>query len=139
MKVWLGWKIGATAGLVCSLSALFWLVSWTARPTDFLSRLGWVSAGLCAEGAFVFLSAACFAHVARQRNWSAKRCHLSGFLIVVPGTLFLAGPHANFYLWWSFVCGLPPITGYICRKLAYPEMTDEEAFAPEAPLSLFPK
>jgi hypothetical protein len=38
-----------------------------------------------------------------------------------------------------FLFSLVTVAGYITRRLAYPELTDEEATAPPPPLSLFPK
>jgi hypothetical protein len=37
------------------------------------------------------------------------------------------------------VLGFCSFAGFLCRRLAYPELTDEEAFAPEPLLSLFQK
>jgi hypothetical protein len=39
----------------------------------------------------------------------------------------------------SLVICSASIIGFACRKLAYPELTQEELYAPEPPLTLFSK
>jgi hypothetical protein len=134
-----GRKIGVIGGLFVSGLALSWLFSMPVKPPQVFPRLGFVCAIFCAMGLFIFCWSASVAYVARKRNWSPRVCHLAGLLFVIPGGLLiffssspsLSGP-AFLVPWMTF-------GGYLCRKLAYPELSDEEASAPEPPLSLFPK
>ena len=40
---------------------------------------------------------------------------------------------------WTPFFAAAGLVGFVCRKLAYPEFTQDELNAPEPPLSLFPK
>jgi hypothetical protein len=126
------------SGLLVSFSASAWLLSPPTRPPGILPRLGFVSALFCALAALVFCWAVALSSVARRRNWSREMCYISGALsvaVVLLGLAPFAGPGAQF---GGLIACLPFFTGYLCRKLTYPELTEEEATAPEPPLSLFP-
>lgn len=133
-------KIAVVAGFLVSFWAAAWLFSYPVRPPEILPRLGFVSALVCALGSLVFCWAAFLAYVARKRSWSPKACHLAGLsiVIVVLALAYFADPRVE-RVSIALVGCLPYATGYLCRKLAHPNLTDEEASAPEPPLSLFPK
>lgn len=127
--------ISLVAGFWISLSALLWLLTLPA-PHDGLPRIGFVSALYCAGIALAFCSAAALAFVMRKRRWPARTCTLAGVLFGVAGFLFmwkLGWPLGPMFTSWGL------IASYIARKLAYPELTAEQVFAPEPPLTLFPK
>lgn len=133
-------KIAVVAGIVVSFSALLWLVSFSGKPPEILAQIGFVCAVMCASASLVFSWAALLAYVARRRHWSPRACYLAGLsivaLLLVP-SYFAGGRVQRVDI---FLIGLlPTLTGYLCRKLAYPELSDEEASAPEPPLSLFHK
>jgi hypothetical protein len=134
-------KLGVAAGLLLSFSALAWLLWSPTRPPEILPRVGFVSALFCSLGVLVFCWALVLAHVARGRNWSPKKCHLSGvsILAAVLGLSFFASSWSRNFGAVALVVQLPMITGYLCRKLTYPQLTEEEAHAPEPPLTLFPR
>lgn len=133
-------KIAVVSGFLVSFSATGWLFSLPVKSPEILPRLGFVSALICALGSLVFCWAVSLAYVARKRSWSPKNCYLAGLSIVIVALAlsYFADPRVQ-RLSLALMVFLPNITGYLCRKLAYPELADEEATAPEPPLSLFPK
>lgn len=131
-------KIAVVGGIFVSFSALLWLVSLPEKPPEILPRVGFVSAAVCASASLVFSWAALIAYVARRRNWSPRACYLAGGLSIV-AVLFVLAYFADGHGGRAagLLGGLSTLTAYLCRKLAYPELSDEEASAPEPPLSLF--
>jgi hypothetical protein len=103
-----------------------------------LLRIGYVSAVFCALTVLSFCWAAFAADLAMKRNWSPRTCLRAG----IPLSLFgffslLIDPR-----FWPLACLFGTINvsvAFFARRLAYPDMTDEEAAAPEPPLSLFQK
>ena len=134
-------KIAVVGGIFVSFSALLWLVSLPEKPPEILARLGFISAVVCASALLAFSWAALLAYVARRRHWSPRACYLAGLsivtVLVVPS--YFADGRGRTASIFLLIGTLPTITGYLCRKLAHPELSDEEASAPEPPLSLFPK
>ncbi len=134
-----GQKIGVVAGLLVGASGLIWILS-QAKPPDVLGRLGMACALLGVSAVFAASWAAIMAHVAQMRNWSPRGCYFAGGLsLVFVGSLgfFLGNPPIRSEAYFLII--LANFAGYITRKLAYPELTDEEATSPPPPLSLFPK
>jgi hypothetical protein len=130
----------AAAGFFVSLGALAWLNLFLGRPHEIIPRLGWISAMLCAQAALMFCLGTMVAFVARRRNWSPRECAIVGHcFFLVPGVLifFFADPQLSYA--GGFLATNAFLAGYISRKLAFPELTEEEATAPTPPLSLFPK
>jgi hypothetical protein len=135
-------RVMILVGLFVSFSASLWLVLLPVRSLEVLPRLGFISAAICSLGLLVFCWAAPVAHFARKWKWSPRACYLAGLSFVVPVVVLsyfaeAANPRERIVSW------IIPLTivsaGYLSRKLAYPELTDEEATAPEPPPSLFPK
>jgi hypothetical protein len=140
-----GLKVMAVAGFVVSLAGFLGLFTMPYRPPETLSRLGLWAAGLCSVGSLMISWAAVFAYVVRKRKWSPQSCMAAGLLFGIPGVyLSIAGGFFDAtspQLWTVgniLFCMLLP-EGYICRWLAFPGMTDEEAAATLPPPSLFPK
>lgn len=131
-------KIGAVVALVISWWAAYWLlsISHDFHPPS-LSRFGLVAALFCALGGFTFFFAACLAFIGKKRKWSPWMCHMAGLLIVLP-TLFFGFADTRSGV-VTLVAMVPFFSGHVCGKLVHPELTDEEAYAPEPPLTLFPK
>jgi Na+/melibiose symporter-like transporter len=130
--------IGAVSGLVISCFALVWLMSLNSRYHDIPSRIGFISAVICALGSLTFCWAASAAYVARKRDWSPRTCRMAGTPLLV---LALIACIADSHFWRVFllVATNNAMVGFLCRKLAYPDVTDEQASAPEPPISLFQK
>jgi len=133
-------KIAVVGGIFISFSALLWLLSLSEKPPEIFPRLGFVSATLCASASLVFSWAALIAYVARRRHWSPRACYQAGLSIVAVLLVlaYFADGHVG-RAGIALLSFLSTLTGYLCRKLAYPELSDEEASAPAPPLSLFPK
>ncbi|MGA9883440.1 MAG: hypothetical protein WBQ34_06960 [Candidatus Acidiferrales bacterium] len=136
-------KVGTVAALVISWSAVYWLYSLLPPlKHDILFRIGFLSATMCALGGLTFFWGVLLSHIARHRKWSPRTCHKAGLSILVPfAGLCFAVSRDQFFVILEFegaVC-LATFVGYVCRKLAYPGLTDDEAYAPEPPLTLFPK
>lgn len=134
-------KVGAIAALVVSWCALFWLFWIIPRvPHSVLSRLGCTAAFICVLGGFAFFFGVCLSYVARWRKWSPRKCHVAGISILIPlGIMCFFVPRAHVVPAFDWAACLWVVSGYICGKLAHPGLTDEEAYAPEPPLTLFPK
>jgi hypothetical protein len=131
-------KIGAVAALAISWCAMYWMF-WILPdvPRSILPRLGGAAALLCVVAVFTFFFGVCLAYVGRKQEWSPKTCHLAGILICVPAAaLYWAHPSQGLA---SIIVFQPWFAGHICGKLVHPELTDDEAYAPEPPLTLFPK
>jgi len=133
-------KVGVVASLLVGGSALVWILSLHARPADVIARLGLMCAVLCASAVFVISWAIIVAYVTHMRDWSPRNCYLAGAvsLVVVGSSYFFLG-NPPFRMAGPFLISLGSFAGYITRRLAYPELTDEDATAPPPPLSLFPK
>jgi hypothetical protein len=133
-------KIGACAALVVSWMAVYWLFSLLPLKGDIVFRTGFVSAVLCALGGMACFWGVLLSYVARHRKWSPQTCHKAGISILVPfAVLCFIVPRDQFLPAADWGAGLAIFAGHVCRKLAYPGMTDAEAHAPEPPLTLFPK
>ena len=129
-------KVEIAAGFTVSLSGLLWLLTLQA-PREALPRLGFISALFCAGMALAYCCAVCFAFVMRKRRWPARTFSLAGLLFIVPGFLLVWSlghllPIGMMFVSWG------SIASYITRKLAYPNLTPEQIYAPEPPLTLFP-
>lgn len=135
-----GQKIGVVASLLVGASGLAWILSLHARPADVIARLGLMCAVLCASAVFVMSWAAIVAYAAHMQDWEPRTCYLAGALplILVAGVYFFFG-EPPFRMAGPFLISLGSIAGYIARKLAYPELTDEQATALPPPPTLFPK
>lgn len=133
-------KVGVVASLLVGGSGLVWILSLHARPTDVLGRLGLMSALLCAAAVFVVSWAAIIANAAHMQDWAPRTCYIAGglSLILVGGLYFFFGD-PPFRMAGPFLVSLSTFAGYITRKLAYPELTDEQATALPPPPSMFPK
>jgi hypothetical protein len=64
---------------------------------------------------------------------------MAGLLFAIPGSLLFFLSNAPTSIAPAFLVPFMTLGGYLSRKLAYPELSDEEASALEPPLSLFPK
>ena len=133
-----GRVIGVAAGVCVSLWALFWLLSVPAGTFDVGDRLGFMCAVACADAALGFLWALGFAYIVRTQNWSYRACRLAGICLLVPGSLLFLN-HGRALLIANFLLLQISVTSYLCRRIAFPEMSDEEAAAPEPPPTMFPK
>jgi uncharacterized membrane protein len=131
-------KVLVVAGFFVSFAGLFWVLSCPHKSPEILPRLGFVAAMMSTGGAVMFFCAASFAYVVRKRKWSPRSCRWAGLLFGVPAA-FLMLTSARFFSVGGLLICLMSFTGYICRRLAFPELTDEQAYAPEPPPSLFPK
>ncbi len=132
-------KLTAVAGLLVGGSGALWL-ALSGGAGGLIPRVGFVCAGLCATACSIVSWAAIFAYVIRKMNWPPKSCVFAGLCLAVPGWLVLIlsnSPHALSL--GSLLLTAATFAIYICRKLAFPEMTDEQAAAPPPPISLFGK
>lgn len=131
-------RILMAVGTCVSFAAAFWLLSFTARPVEILPRLGFASAVFCVFAVLVICWATLLSYVARARQWSRRVCYLAGISILAPvSVLFLfTAPRTRSGV-FDLVALLPVITSFLCLRMTYPQLTFEEATAPEPPLSLF--
>jgi hypothetical protein len=133
-------KIGTAAALFISWWANYWLFSQLPLRHEVFYRVGFVCAALCVLGALAFFWGVWLSYVARWRKWSARKCHVAGISVLLPmALLYYVIPGAHFVAVFNWAACLWVWSGYVCGKLAHPELTDDEAYAPEPPLTLFPK
>jgi|SRR5271154_3490954 len=132
-------KIITIAGILVSFFACVWLPSLPVYSHDVLPRLGFLAALVGNLGILIYCWSAMLAYIGTRRKWSPRLCYAAGFSFLIPAILLvcLASRSADGL---AGLLGMPTLwMGYLCRKLVYPEMSDEEANAPEPPLSLFHK
>jgi hypothetical protein len=138
IKSSLGVKLSVSVGFFMSGGALYWLVTSPPRPHELLFRIGYVSAVFCVLAVLSFCWAAFVADLALQRGWSPRTCIKAGgplcILVIVWGFV-----DSRFWLVAPLVGLINLLTGFFARRIAYPDLTAEEAAAPEPPLSLFQK
>ena len=138
IKSSLGVKLAVSVGFFMSGGALYWLVASPPRPHELLFRIGYVSAVFCALAVLSFCWAAFVADLALKRGWSPRTCIRAGvplcILVLVWGFV-----DSRFWLVAPLVGLINLLAGFFARRIAYPDLTDEEAAAPEPPLSLFQK
>ena len=132
--------IGTLAGVLGVLSLNLWYP--VPRMTPALRILTveemWGLGGLSIFWAFAL------AYAARKLEWAPRTCIWSGALSFIPVLLLLVlGPlnfnyRLNVQLIAMFLM-LPAITGHLCRRLVYPQLSDQEANEHEPPITLFRK
>jgi|HubBroStandDraft_6_1064221.scaffolds.fasta_scaffold982662_2 hypothetical protein len=134
----IGRVIGVVAGLCISFWASFSLLSILTHTSDVMNRSGLLCAFLCSFGLVVFFWAAGSAYVIHNLGWSYRACRYIGFAFLVPGSaLFFSHAHALSVA--NFLTVQIVLSGYVCRKIAFPEISDEQAAALEPLPTMFPK
>jgi hypothetical protein len=134
----IGVKLAVIAGFFMSGGALYWLVASPPRPREILFRIGYVSAVFCALAVLSFCWAALVADLALRRGWSPRTCIRAGVPLCILVILWGA-VDSRFWLLAPLVGLINILAGFFARRIAYPDLTHEEAAAPEPPLSLFQK
>jgi hypothetical protein len=134
----IGRVIGVVAGICVSFGALFWLLSIHPRTLDVGDRLGFMCAIVCADAALSFFWALGFAYIIREQHWSYRACRYAGVWLLLPGSLLFLN-HGRAMSTANFLVLQMATTSYICRRIAFPEISDEEAAALEPPPTMFPK
>src|SRR5271170_609710 len=133
-----GRVIGVAAGFCVSFGATFWLLSIHSEMHGTANRLGLTAALVCTFGALLFSWAVGFAYVVHLMNWSPRACRYAGQAFVLPGSLLFLS-HARPISIMDFLLCQWALANYIARKTGFPEMSDEEAAAPEPLPTMFPK
>jgi hypothetical protein len=125
-------------GFLMACGALYWLLTTHHRYPEFLPRVGYVSAVFCALLVLSFCWATVVADLALKKGWSPRTCIKAG---VPLGLLVLvwAAFDSRFWLLAPLVGLINSFAGFFARRFAYPDLTDEQAAAPEPPLTLFQK
>jgi phage shock protein PspC (stress-responsive transcriptional regulator) len=130
--------IGVAAGLCVSFCATFSLLSFIRYTPGVMNRVGLLCAFACSIGLLVFFWAAGSAHVIHRMGWSYRSCRYVGFAFLLPGSaLFLS--HGRALTIANFLTVQIVLSGYICRRIAFPEISDEQAAGPEPLPTMFPK
>jgi hypothetical protein len=125
-------------GVAFSFVGLCWLLSLSYHPPEYLLRFGFISAVLSMIGAFSYSWAVTVAYLARRWSWAPRTCGLAGLVFLIPAAYFLISNSLHFMGICAILLGPSSLTGYLCRHLAYPQLSDDE-FAAQPPPSLFPK
>jgi hypothetical protein len=133
-----GRVIGVAVGLCVSFLATFSLLSILTRTSGVMNRVGLLCAFFCTFGLLLFFWAAGSAYVIHMRGWSYRACRYVGFAFLLPGSvLFFSHVHALSIA--NFLTVQIVLSGYICRRIAFPEISDEQVFGPEPLPTMFPK
>lgn len=130
--------IGVAVGLCISFWASFSLLSVLTHTSGVLNRSGLLCAFLCSFGLLVFFWTAGSAYVIRKAGWTYRACRYVGFAFLLPGSA-LFWSHAHPLSVANFLTVQVVLSGYVCRKIAFPEISDDEAVALELPPTMFPK
>jgi hypothetical protein len=133
-----GEKILVLLGIGISAAGFVWLVTITKPPEAFL-RLGLLSAIISCSGLLVICWGACWAYMARKRNWSWRACGWAAVPFWAAAVLVLFLTQRDPFFVVTPLAGLGALAGFVARKLAFPQLTDEQVAASPAPPSLFPK
>lgn len=133
-----GRVIGVAAGLCISFWASFWLLSFISYTHGVMNRIGLLCAFLCSFGLVVFFWAAGSAYVINKLGWSYGACRYAGVAFLLPGSVLFFS-HVSALSIANFLTVQIVLSGYICRRMAFPEISDEEAAALEPPPTMFPK
>jgi hypothetical protein len=102
------------------------------------NRLGFLAALICSFGALVFFWAAGSAYVIHKMSWSYRVCRYVGWAFLVPGSLLCLSHGRPLFIANSLTAQIV-LSGFICRRIAFPEISDEKAFALEPLPTMFPK
>ena len=130
--------IGVAAGLCVSFCATFSLLSFISYTSGVMNRLGLLCAFVCAFGLLLYFWAAGSAYVIYKLGWSDRACRYVGWAFLVPGSvLFLS--HGRAISITNFLTVQIVLSSLICRRIAFPELSDEQALAPEPLPTMFPK
>jgi len=133
-------KVLMLGGLIASTCSLFWLLTLPYKPDAYLPRIGFISAVFCTMGTLIFCWAAIFAHLARKWSWSPRSCALSGLVFFIPAAYFyLLSNNPRSWSIGALLITQASLTGYVCRRIAFPQLTDEQFSTSQPPPSLFPK
>jgi hypothetical protein len=132
-------KIVTIAGILVSFFACLWLLSLPVYSHDVLPKLGFLAALVGNLGILIYCWSAMLAYIAARRKWPPRVCNMSGISFLIPAILLVCLATRPVERLAGLLGGPMVLVGYFCRKLAYPEMSEEEASAPEPPLTLFPK
>lgn len=94
---------------------------------------------LCVLSSTGFSGAAIIAFIGKKYGWSARACGQTAymFFLLFGGILWIG--HVSHWVGACLVMSFAPVVGGVCRKLAYPELTQDQLHAPEPPLTLFPR
>jgi hypothetical protein len=134
----IGRVIGVAVGLCISFWATFSLLPFISQADGAMNRVGLVCAFVCTFGLLVFFWAAGCAYVIHKLGWSYRACRYVGFAFLVPGSLLFLS-HGRALSIANFLTFQIVLSGYICRRIAFPEISDEQAVAPEPLPTMFPK
>jgi hypothetical protein len=126
--------------LIASTCSLFWLLTLPYKPAAYLLRIGFISAVFCTMGTLIFCWAAIFAYLVRKWSWSPRSCRLAGLVFLIPALyfFFLSNNRRSWSIGAILITQMS-LTGYVCRRIAFPQLTDEQFSIPLPPPSLFPK
>jgi len=130
--------IGVAIGLCISFWATFSLLSFIPHILGVMNRVGVLCAYVCSAGALLFFWAAGFAYVIHKMSWSYRACRYVGWAFLVPGSLLFLS-HGRPLSIVNFLTVQNVLSGFICRRIAFSEISDEKAFAPEPLPTMFPK
>lgn len=141
-KFSLKWVVAALVGIGFFLGAYRWLVALPRAEHESIAwRIGYTCAFYCALGVGIVCWGAFLDFFGRIRKWSPKTCRLASVTAFLPLGLLLIGlghmqPVMVFLDQWV-MSGI--FVGCVCQKIVYPRASNDELYAPEPPLTLFPK
>ena len=128
------------AGFILSICGLFWLLMLLDKPDALVSRIGYGSAILCLLGVFITCWGAIFAFLVRKLGWSPRSCGMAGLVLWIPAIYFyVVSSKSGSWSIGSLFISTSWAAGYVCRRFAFRQLTDEELSAPHPPPSLFHK
>jgi hypothetical protein len=132
----------AAFGLAISSVGLFWLSSMPRGYFSIADRLGYIAVVLSVLAVWLIAWSAIIARLAIVRNWSPHACMKSGALVAFLGLAFFAFAHGGLHILGILLGTQGFVAGVLCRKFAYPRMTEKEfansVLSSHEPPHLFP-
>jgi len=98
-------------------------------PRDFFSfteRLGWVSVTLSVFALWLFCWSGILAYLAVIYEWSPNRCQKISAPLGFLGVFLFFFANEGHQMIGILLTAQAGIAGLLCRKMAYPRMTEEE-------------
>jgi hypothetical protein len=125
-------KIFTVFGLLVSLYASVWMFVFPQRYTSLGSEMGGLCALFCSSGSLVVCWSAICAYLVRKYNLSPKSCNWAVMpfgLVALPlmaVAFFGQDPSGHLGGAAFFVVTTGSFASTVCRKLAYPTITDKQ-------------
>ena len=119
-------KAAVLFGLFTSALGLYWLASMATHSLPLMDRLGYVAAVFSVLALCLICWSAIMAHIALLRQWSPLACMRLGASVAIVGLALFFFASGGLHSIGLILGTQGFIARFLCRKLAYPHMTEKE-------------